>query len=85
MKKNSEKKQEEKMNATIIRKTEFAGVGCIVQIAGVILCLTLYGAILGIPLLVVGSQMSKKWICSNCGNRLADRGVKICAVCRCQF
>jgi hypothetical protein len=71
------------ITAKRIKKTEFAGVGCVAQIAGLILCLTLYGAILGIPLIIVGSQMSKKWSCSNCGNRLADRGVKICSVCHC--
>jgi hypothetical protein len=68
-----------------VKKVEFAGVGAIVQIIGLILCITIVGAIIGIPLFIIGRSMDTKFLCSQCGNKLSDKETAICPVCRCQF
>lgn len=69
--------------AKIIPKTEKAGAGCFVQAVGVAaLFFFPVGTILGLILLAWGSQLSKKLICGNCGNRVDSRDVKICPVCK---
>lgn len=68
-----------------IRKGEFVGAGAAIQAVGLLACLTIVGAIAGIPLLIIGGRMALKWVCSNCGNRLHDHSVKVCAVCKCHF
>lgn len=67
------------------KKTEHMGGGVLLQIVGVVLCCTLIGAVIGIPLIVIGGKMARKLKCSNCGNAVADRGVKICPVCHAQL
>jgi predicted RNA-binding Zn-ribbon protein involved in translation (DUF1610 family) len=67
--------------STRVKKTEM-GMGAVVQIMGFVLCFTVVGIIVGIPLIVIGGKMSRKWACSNCGNRIADENVKICPTCR---
>jgi hypothetical protein len=64
-----------------IKKVEFAGGGAAVQLVGLLLCLTLVGAIFGIPLIIIGRSMSTKFLCSNCANKLSDKAVTICPVC----
>jgi rRNA maturation endonuclease Nob1 len=63
------------------KKTEQFGAGLLVQIIGVLLCLTIIGAVLGIPLIIVGGKMARKLKCSNCGNGISDKGVRICPTC----
>lgn len=66
------------------KKNVFAGMGAFVQLIGVLLCLTIAGAIIGIPLFIMGSNMSKKLLCSNCGNQTTKES-KICAACHYEF
>jgi hypothetical protein len=68
-----------------VKKVEFAGGGAAVQLIGFILCLTLVGVIIGIPLIIIGRSMSTKFLCSQCGNKLSDKAAAICPVCRCQI
>lgn len=82
-----------------IKKGEFVGtgaavqaVGCLAFLVGLGLCATVLGVlfgvigiIIGLLLLIIGSRMAIKWVCSNCGNRLSDKGVRICPVCHCEF
>ena len=68
-----------------IRKVEFAGGGAAVQLVGLLLCLTLVGAVFGIPLIIVGRSISTKYLCSNCSNKLAEKSSTICPVCHCQL
>ena len=50
-------------------KYEFAGIGALVQCAGFIaLFIFPIGTIAGVILLVIGSNLSKKFLCSECGN-----------------
>ena len=74
-------------NETIIakrkRKSETAGTGCVIQVIGLVAFFFFpIGTILGIVLFIYGSSKSIYLICSNCGNRLSDKHVKICPVCK---
>ena len=66
------------------RKSEFAGSGAAVQAIGVLLCFTVVGAIIGIPLLIIGGRMALKLICSHCGNQ-TTKEAKICSTCGARF
>lgn len=82
-----------------IKKGEFVGVGAAVQavgclafLVGILLCTTvlgmlfgILGIIIGLLLLIIGRRMAIKWLCSNCGNKLSGKEVRICPVCHCQF
>lgn len=47
--------------------------GVVVGVVGVVGC---------ICLIVIGSEMSKKSICGNCGNPLASKHVRLCPTCK---
>ena len=66
------------------KSTEHFGAGLLVQIIGVLLCCTLVGALLGIPLIIIGGKMARKLKCSNCGNQIG-KGVTICPTCNQSF
>lgn len=71
------------------RGSEFVGVGCLLQGLGLLIILGSFatgpGILLGIPLgiilLVAGGRKAIIWRCGHCGNRLADKKVKICPTC----
>ena len=67
-----------------LKKTKFASGGALVELVAVVLCLTIVGAIIGIPLFVIGSSMSRYYVCSNCGNHLANTAT-MCPTCRALF
>lgn len=52
------------------------GLGCLFLVVGVILCLTGIGAVVGVPVLVIGVWMGCKatnyWKCRECGT-LSER------------
>lgn len=66
------------------RKAEFIGVGSLVQLAGLIMPFILgpIGIVFLVILLIVGSRMSLKWTCGNCGNRIQDKNVTVCPSCK---
>lgn len=77
--------------ARIVAKTTFAGTGSLIQLLGVISFAAgffmgnlglVVGASLGLVLLVLGSSMSKYYCCSDCGNPVVGRAVKICPTCK---
>lgn len=78
-----------------LAKYETVGVGCFIQGAGLLAPIILgffagiigiiIGLVIGIILFLVGSAKSKKWICSNCKNPLADKDVKLCPACKAQL
>lgn len=80
--------------AQIKKKGEFAGAGALVQALGLILMFVLFplggivagvfGILAGLILLIIGSRMSYKYICSECGNKV-DKDVKMCPVCKAEF
>jgi uncharacterized membrane protein len=66
-------------------KYEFAGVGALVQLIGfVAVWFFPLGTVAGIALLIIGSAMSKKLLCSECGNRV-DKESKMCPHCKALF
>ena len=73
------------MNGTIERKGETFGAGGLVSLIGLLLCLTCYGAIVGIPMMIWGHANSYYPMCSNCGTKLASYKVRICPACGTNF
>ncbi len=77
--------------AEIKQRTEFFGAGCVTQGLGLlmpVLGLLLgplgfgVGVIVGLALLLVGSQAAIKYVCGKCGNPVAHKEVKICPTCK---
>ncbi len=67
------------------KKSEFLGVGCLIEAVGlVLLFLFPIGTIIGVILLVVGSRYSYKYVCSECGNKV-EKTSKICPHCNVKF
>ncbi len=72
--------------ASKIKKGEFFGVGAVVQLLGLV-CFFLFvpfGIILGFILLIMGSFMSRVWVCSKCRGKV-DREAAVCPHCRAPF
>lgn len=79
----------------VIKKTQFAGAGAAVQLMGVALAVVgaLYfgdtglvvGGVAGLLLLVIGSNMSKAFLCSECRNPVASKAVRLCPACKAEF
>ena len=76
--------------AQVISKTEFAGKGALVQAVGLVLFIIflflpfggwVIGLILLIVFLAIGSNLSKRWTCSKCGNALTSQEVRLCPTC----
>lgn len=69
--------------ATKVKRTEFAGAGCLLQGLGLVLSFFWFpvGLVVGVGLFVFGSLRSSYWACGHCRNRLSDREVRICPAC----
>jgi len=66
-------------------KYQFIGTGALVQLIGLILLFIFpIGTIAGVILLVVGSRMSRRLLCGNCGNGVT-KDSKICPHCSARF
>ena len=86
---------EQIVTAKRVKKSEVAGVGCVIQGLGLIApfvlgaLLGVFGAVIGVVLLLVlfslGSTKATKWICGNCKNPIASKEVTVCAACRAQL
>ena len=64
------------------RKTAAWGVG--LQVIGMVLCWTVVGAIVGIPLFIVGRRMAIGTFICHCGNEMT-KDTKICPTCGAHF
>jgi hypothetical protein len=64
------------------RKTATWGVG--LQVIGLLLCWTVVGAIIGIPLFIVGRRMAIGTFICHCGNEMT-KDTKICPTCGAHF
>jgi hypothetical protein len=76
---------EQARRGAIQTKSESLGTGCLVQLIGLLLCFTCYGAIIGVPLLIWGHFASYYPVCSECGMKLTSRKVKLCPACKAYF
>ena len=82
---------EQPLRAQKEKRSEFAGVGCLLQGLGLVAPFVLgalmgiFGAVIGIVLLFVllgiGSAKATKWICGNCKNPVASKEVTVCSAC----
>jgi DNA-directed RNA polymerase subunit RPC12/RpoP len=64
------------------RKTATWGVA--LQVIGLLLCWTVVGAIVGIPLIIVGRRMATRTFICHCGNEMA-KDATICPTCGAHF
>jgi transcription elongation factor Elf1 len=64
------------------RKTATWGVG--LQVIGLLLCWTVVGAIVGIPLFIIGRRMAIRTFICHCGNEMT-KDTKICPTCGAHF
>lgn len=70
---------------TIKSKSEFAGVGALIQLAGVLLLFAFpIGTVAGVILIIIGSQKSKVHQCSECASKV-QKEAKLCPHCRTVF
>jgi hypothetical protein len=65
-----------------LRKNTTWGVA--VQLIGLLLCWTVVGAIVGIPLIIVGRRVATRTFICHCGNEMT-KDAKICPTCRAHF
>lgn len=68
--------------ATIIRKSEFAGLGAGIQALG-LLCFLAFpiGIIPGLLLLIIGGRLALTYRCSNCRNKV-EKQSRLCPHCK---
>ncbi len=67
------------------RKAEFAGLGCVIELIGLVLLFVFpIGTVIGIALLIFGSQKAIRLICSDCGNLVQKESI-ICPHCKERF
>lgn len=78
--------------ARIVKKGETGGLGCLVEIIGLLFCfagiftvLGIFGVLIGFLIMVVGHTISSSYRCTNCGNVLVDKKVLICPTCHCRL
>lgn len=70
----------------IINKRQTSGAGLALELVGFILLFFFpLGTVFGIAFLIYGFSTSKKNVCSKCGNKIEDKDVKICPVCKASF
>ena len=79
-----------------VKRSEFLGVGCIVQGLGLVIALaslllffihpllTVAGLIPALIVLHIGSKASQRHICGHCGNRVEHTSY-VCPTCHCHF
>lgn len=74
------------VSAKVRTEYQSAGAGCLLQLLGLgIVWVFPIGTVLGIVLFLGGSMASRRFVCSNCRNRLTDRQVKVCPTCGATF
>lgn len=70
----------------ILSKRKTSGAGLALELVGLILLFVFpFGTIIGIALLIFGFSKSKKTVCSECGNKIDDKDVKLCPTCKASF
>ena len=72
--------------AKILKKRATSPGGLVLELLGFVLLFAFpIGTIFGITFLIVGYGLSQKTVCSACGNKVEDKTVKICPVCKVVF
>jgi ribosomal protein L37AE/L43A len=74
------------LRGVIKRKSEVAGMGCVIQfISLIVVWFFPIGTMIAIALFIIGSAMSRRLVCSQCGTTLSSRKIKICPSCHANF
>lgn len=77
---------DETTQSKIKTQHETFGTGCLLQAIGIgIVWIWPIGTVIGIPLIIIGQVKYKKLICSECGNPVDSKQVKLCPACRAKF
>ena len=75
--------------AKIIKKRQTSAAGLLLELIGFAMLffwnVNPIISVAGIGFLIAGISMSKKFLCSECGNRVEDKNVKMCPVCKTRF
>ena len=79
------------VEAYLVRRKEFLGVGCVVQGLGLLLPVGGFfvrgltgagiGFLLALPFLLWGGRLAMPWACGACGTKVKDRNVTVCSTC----
>jgi hypothetical protein len=68
-------------------KKKSSNIGVLLQLIGLV-CLFLFfplGFFVGVAMLIGGGVMARGLACSECGNKISSKDVKICPVCKADF
>ncbi len=74
--------------AKIKKHREFYMFSFILQVLGVLMCFFVFpgGILIGIVLFIAGTATRPKYlVCSECGNKIENKEVKLCPVCKADF
>lgn len=71
--------------ARILKRGEFVIWGSIGQVIGLLLCITIVGALIGLPLMVLSTKWSYRYYCSQCGRRVSATKTEACPQCGAEF
>lgn len=70
--------------ASKIKVREGTAAVWLLQIIGLLFCITLYGLLIGIPLILVGESIARRFKCSRCGG-IVDKIGHVCPHCSARF
>lgn len=70
--------------ASIKRKRQTSPAGLLIEIIGLVCCFFIFplGILIGLTLMLIGVRLSVAFACTECGNRVEDKSVKICPTCK---
>lgn len=69
--------------ANLEKNTKGGFSGALLILIGIVLLFAWpFGTIIGVILLIVGSQIGNGWRCGDCGNKVESHHVKMCPVCK---
>jgi rubrerythrin len=73
----------------VIKKRQTSAAGLLLELIGFAM-LSFWNvnpilSMIGVGLLIAGISMANKFVCSECGNKIEDKNVKMCPVCKARF
>ena len=84
-------KSDENKHGYLLKKTANSGPGFVLQAIGVVIVIVggplgywemIPATAVGLMLILLGSLVSVKYVCSECGNRIEEKTASICPTCR---
>jgi len=72
--------------ATLEKNTKGGFTGALLILVGIVLLFAWpFGTIIGIILIIVGANSGNGYRCSDCGNKIDSKQVKMCQTCKAQI